>query len=120
MPELGAILIAPGVENSVELYDVACATCHGVSGEGLFGTALTSSGITEDQIRSTILRGRDRSGMPSFDSKFTDSQLAVLVEYVAGIASGSIEPAPLSYSLPPAQFECDSHYFDDSETCGGN
>jgi len=118
--ELGDILIAPGVSNSVELYDVACATCHGSSGEGLFGAALTRSGITEEKIRSAILRGKERSGMPAFDSQFTTSQLDILVSYVAGIASGELEPAPLSYPLEAAQFECGPNVDESGESCGGN
>jgi hypothetical protein len=120
VPELGDILIAPGLDNSVELYDVACATCHGSSGEGLFGAALTRSGITDEKIRSAILRGKERSGMPAFDSQFTSSQLDSLVTYVAGIASGEIEPAPLSYPLEAAQFECNAINEISGESCGGN
>ena len=118
VPELGDILIAPGVTNSVELYDIACASCHGSSGEGLFGAALTNSGIPENSIRETILRGRERSGMPAFEGQFTAEQLEILVEYVTGIASGEIEPAPVSYPLPLGRFECAGIEF--SEACGGN
>lgn len=118
VPGLGNILIAAGVTDGVELYDIACSACHGKSGEGLFGTALTGTGLTENQIRSTILRGRERSGMPAFESQLTDEQIASLVAYVVGIASGEIEPAPLSYPLPPPQFECADN--NTVEGCGGN
>ena len=108
VPDIGDILIAPGVNDGVELYDTSCAACHGAAGEGLFGSTLTSSGISESNILSSILRGRERSGMPSFEGRFTDTQLGVLVTYVTGIASGAIEPAPLSYPLEFAQFECEN------------
>lgn len=118
IPQLGNILIAPGVADGVELYDIACQACHGASGEGLFGLALTSSGFPDDKIRSAIIRGRDRSGMPSFDGQFTDQQLEILVEYVTGISSGEIEPAPHSYPLDQGKLSCTSLLF--SEPCGGN
>lgn len=118
VPEIGNILIALGVADGVDLYDIACAACHGVSGEGLFGAALVSTGLSENSIRDVILRGKERSGMPSFNNRFTGDQIEALVKYIAGIASGSLEPAPISYPLPPAQLECM-----DNETlvkCGGN
>jgi mono/diheme cytochrome c family protein len=118
VPLLENILIAPGVEDGVELYDLACQSCHGPSGEGSFGLALTSSGFPENKIRSAILRGRDRSGMPPFDGQFTDDQLDLIVEYVTGIASGEIEPAPLSFPLDAGQLSCTSVI--SSELCGGN
>ena len=118
VPLLGNILMAPGVSSGVELYDIACAACHGQNGEGLFGTALVSSGLTDNKILAAIVRGRDRSGMPAFEGQFTDDQLDELVAYVVGIASGSIEPAPNSYPLPPALFECVDN--ETGQRCGGN
>jgi mono/diheme cytochrome c family protein len=118
VPQLDNILIAPGVEDGVELYDIACQSCHGASGEGSFGLALTSSGFPENKIRSAILRGRDRSGMPPFDGLFTDIQLELLVEYVTGISSGEIDPAPTKYPLEEGHLICSSILF--SDPCGGN
>jgi len=53
VPTLGNILLAPGVSDGGELYDIACANCHGFAGEGLFGTALTKRGLKriENQIQ---------------------------------------------------------------------
>ncbi len=118
VPTLGNILMAPGVTDGLELYDIACAACHGAAGEGLFGLALTGSGLTESKIRSATLRGRERSGMPAYEGQFTEEQMDALVEYVAGIASGQIEPPPGSYLLPPAEFECTENPA--GERCGGN
>lgn len=118
VPELDNVLYAPGVEDGVELYDNACASCHGASGEGLFGVTITGSGITESQIWSTILLGLERSGMPGFEGQFSDKQFEALITYVTGIASGEIEPAPDTYPLPPGKLECVSN--PDTERCGGN
>ena len=118
IPQLENLLIAPGVGDGVELYELACQSCHGESGEGLFGIALTNSGLPESKIRSAILRGRDRSGMPPYEGKFTDEQLDILVDYIRGISSGEIDPAPSSYPLDPAQFSCAGASL--SNLCGGN
>ncbi|MBW8011886.1 MAG: cytochrome c [Chloroflexi bacterium] len=118
VPSLGNILIAPGVSDGVELYDIACAACHGISGEGLFGAALVSTGLSERSILNSIVRGKERSGMPSFETQFTEEQLDALVIYVAGISSGSIEPAPIRYPLPQAEFECVDQ--ETLESCGAN
>jgi cytochrome c5 len=118
VPQLENILLAPGVEDGVELYDIACASCHGLSGEGLFGLKLAGSGIGENQMRDVILRGRVRSGMPSFENKFTDEQLNILVKYVSGIATGVLKPEPESYPLPPAILTCVNN--PEFIRCGGN
>ncbi|MFQ5436333.1 MAG: c-type cytochrome [Anaerolineae bacterium] len=117
VPQLGNILAAPGVTDGAELYDIACAGCHGLQGEGLFGTAIAGTGLRQSKIQSTILRGRERSGMPPFEGQFTDAQLEALVAFTAGIASGELEPPPMSYPLPPAQFGCEPA--PGAAACGG-
>ena len=118
VPKLGNVLLAPDVEDGAELYDIACASCHGFAGEGLFGTALTGSGLRDSKILSSVERGREKSGMPGYEGQFTAEQLDALVEFVAGISSGKIEPQPQSYALPPAQFSCSPA--DVTKRCGGN
>ena len=118
VPTLGDILLAPKVSDGGELYDIACASCHGFAGEGLFGTALTGTGLSESKVKSTIERGRQRSGMPAYEGQFTAEQMEVLVAFVAGIASGQIEPPPASYPLPEGEFVCNPDPAVDS--CQGN
>ncbi|MCP4426395.1 MAG: cytochrome c [Chloroflexi bacterium] len=117
MPIL-TINIAPGVTDGAELYDIGCAGCHGLSGEGLFGPAVVGSGWRERTIETAIVRGRERSGMPAYEGQLTDEQLAALVEYTTGLASGQIEPPPISYELPAGDFTCDP--IPGAEKCGGN
>jgi mono/diheme cytochrome c family protein len=112
------INMAPGVTDGAELYDIGCAGCHGLSGEGLFGTAIVGSGLRGRKIETAIVRGRERSGMPAYEGQLTDEQLMVLVDYVAGLASGQIEPPPSSYPLPAGQMDCDP--VSGVEKCGGN
>lgn len=106
VPTLPGVLIAPGVRDGAELYLIACAACHGTKGEGTFGRELSGTSLREGKIRTTVLNGRARSGMPAFEGQFTPDQLATLVTFVAGLASGEITPPPDSYPLPPAEFKC--------------
>lgn len=117
VPQLPGILIAPGVSEGAELYDIACAGCHGRQGQGLFAISLVGIGVPETSIRSFVTRGIPRSGMPTFAGQFTEAQLDALVTFVAGLASGEIAPQPESYSLPPAHFKCRPV---SAATCGGN
>lgn len=112
------INMAPGVTDGAELYDIGCAGCHGLSGEGLFGTAIVGSGLQERRIETAVLRGRERSGMPAYEGRLTNEQLAALVAYTAGLASGQIQPPPASYALPAGRFVCDP--LPGLEKCRGN
>jgi mono/diheme cytochrome c family protein len=106
VPTLPGLLIAPGVTEGAELYDIACAGCHGRKGEGLFGTNLTGTRVGRASIRSFIVRGILPLGMPAFKGQFTADQLDTLVVYVAQLASGEVLPPADTVRLPPAQFKC--------------
>jgi len=105
VPELPGVLLAPGVSDGAELYQVGCASCHGVSGEGMVGLPLEAGGVQENKIRSTILHGRRISGMPSFDSQFTDEQFEALVAYVVALESGQAETVLDTYPLDPPRLQ---------------
>ena len=118
VPALPGVLLAPGIDDGAELFEIACSTCHGLHGEGLFGKELANSGLKDNKIRSNILKGRLQSGMPSFDGKFTDAQLQALVDYVVALANGTAEIPPAEYPLEPPAFNCAAQ--PSSEPCGGN
>ncbi|HEY5731424.1 MAG TPA: cytochrome c [Anaerolineales bacterium] len=103
VPELPGILLAPGVDDGAELYQIACASCHGTNGEGKLASRLHSGGVQENKIRSTILLGRQISGMPSFDGQFTDEQFEALVGYMVALENGQAEPILESYPLESPQ-----------------
>lgn len=119
VPALPGVLLAPGVTDGAELYEIACATCHGLYGEGLFGRRITNTGVKESKIRTNILKGRLNSGMPSFDGMFTDEQLQALIDYTLALSTGKAEIPPDSYPLGSPAFKCSSQSTS-SETCGGN
>lgn len=106
VPTLPGLLIAPGVTSGADLYDIACAGCHGNKGEGLFGTGLVGRRIGRGSMRGFIVRGIPALNMPSFTGQFTPDQLDALVIYASGLSSGEVEPPPDSYRLPPAVFTC--------------
>ncbi len=119
VPPISGVLLAPGVTDGAELYEIACSTCHGLYGEGLFGRRIANTGVKESKIRSNILRGRLQSGMPSFEGMFTDEQLQALIDYTLALSMGKAEIPPTSYPLESPAFECSSQSTT-SETCGGN
>jgi mono/diheme cytochrome c family protein len=118
VPALPDVLLAPGVVDGAELYEIACSPCHGYFGEGLFGRELANTGLKENKIHSNILNGRLNSGMPSFKGKFTDTQLQDLVDYVVSLADGTAVIPPAEYPLDPPAFNCLTQGA--PETCGGN
>lgn len=119
VPALPGVLLAPGVTDGAELYQIACSTCHGPNGEGLIGVKLAHSSLGDAGIiRFNILKGRLRSGMPAFGGMFTDSQLQALVSYVVAMANGTIEMPQPEYPLAPPALSCTAQ--SSPETCGGN
>ena len=105
VPELPGVLLAPGVIDGEELYQIACASCHGVYGEGMFGLRLLYGGVNEAKIRGNIQRGRLQSGMPSFDGQFTESQLDALLAYTFALENGQAEPIVETYPLDSPRLE---------------
>jgi len=117
VPEIPGLMAAPAeITDGAELYDTACAGCHGLQGEGLFAINLAQVGVSKTAIRSFILRGITTSGMPSFENKFTDTQLEALVSFVAGLSTGEITLQD-KYPLPPAEFKCIP--VAEADRCGG-
>jgi len=104
IPDLPGTLIAPGVDAGVELYDIACAGCHGRNGEGLYGISLAGRGISQAAVRSFIRDGIPELGMPAFAGQFTPEQLNSLSKFVAEMSAGTIIPD--AYLLPPPEADC--------------
>ncbi len=106
VPELPGLMIAPGVRDGIELYQIACGGCHGLKGEGLSARGLANTKIGQGTIQDFTLHGIPKLGMPSFEGLFTDYQMNTLVKFVAGLSSGEIPPPPDSYRLPPSILSC--------------
>lgn len=116
VPIIPGLLIAPGVTDGGELYDIACAGCHGFQAEGLFGISLVNTGVPKVAIRTFVVKGLVPLGMPGFEGQFTNDQLDTLVDFVYGVANGEITLEPY-YSLSPAKLGCDPSA--ELTVCGG-
>lgn len=88
-----------------ELYEVSCSACHGPKGGGveglvppLAGNATLASGEPEYLIQ-TICNGvraeesRTGAGMPPFNQKLSNGQIAALSTYVRDIAGNTDSPS---------------------------
>ncbi len=106
VPVLPGMNLAPHVSDGGELYQIACAGCHGIKGEGLSARGLTNTHISEESIRSFTVKGILPLSMPAFKGQFTDAQMENLIQYVAGLANGKIEPPADTYQLPPSHYRC--------------
>ena len=116
IPELPGVSLAPGVTDRLELYDIACAGCHGFTAEGLFAMNLVGNGISRATNRSFIRGGIPNTDMPAFEGKLTDDQINILVDFMTEMSSGEIE-LPEEYPLPPAVLKCDP--ISPEVACGG-
>ncbi|MDH5420237.1 MAG: cytochrome c [Acidimicrobiia bacterium] len=70
--------------SAIEVYEQACARCHGNSMGGGVGPALGPGSDAEskpdESLLTAITNGRAR--MPSFRNQLTEAQIRGLVEYI--------------------------------------
>lgn len=74
-----------------DLFDRSCAVCHSADGSGGFGLDIgpgsnAALNLSDDQIAGVIRVGP--GNMPGF-SRFTDEQVASLVQYVRSLEAGT-------------------------------
>lgn len=69
---------------------LACASCHGDTGQGASGPALTSAGLKETE--EVIRKGRGIM-MAYAPDRLSDADLALLAEFVGSLATGNAQPA---------------------------
>jgi mono/diheme cytochrome c family protein len=104
IPDLPGLLLAPGVADGTQLYDVGCAGCHGYRGEGLFAIGLAGTNMSSAAARSFIVRGIPELGMPAFDGQFTTEQVDILADFTARLGAGEIPPS--EYPLATPAYAC--------------
>jgi cytochrome c553 len=115
VPQFPGLLVAPGVAEGSELYDIACAGCHGFSGEGLFGINLAGIGISKAAARTFISQGIPELDMPAFEGQFTEDQLDTLAAFVQQLGDGQVPPQ--EFQLPSPQLSCQPL---EPGACGGD
>lgn len=87
-----------GMGDAAETYHDNCSSCHGTDlsggrGPSLFNPALLAE-RTDEQLRTTILKGLVSSGMPPFQGQLDDDQIGRVLAYLR-IRSGQLaEAAP--------------------------
>jgi mono/diheme cytochrome c family protein len=116
VPEIPGFQLAPGVTDGLELYDIACAGCHGDKGEGLFAIELAGTGISRPATRSFILRGIPGTDMPAYEDKLSAEQIEILSDFVTELSFSETEILD-DYPLPPAELKCTP--LSGHTSCGG-
>lgn len=111
------ILIAPGVDDPSELYEIACAACHGFDGEGLSGSSLLGFDFSPTFMRRIIIEGQPEYEMPRFEGQFTEEQLHALAAFSSDLSGGRIQIQE-SYPIPLGEIRCG--IYSSESSCGGN
>lgn len=87
------------------VYAQECAECHGETGEGGIGTALSNRAFlatASDQfIRYAIANGRDGTPMPGFRDRLSPEKIDAVTSFLRSRASGWTATVPVRRS-PPA------------------
>lgn len=92
--------VAGGRTDGAELFDVACARCHGDRGKPMphmasqlgvkdLSAAAFHDRVTDEDIRARIARGSENRRMPAFEGALTAEQIDALVRHVRGLRQAS-------------------------------
>lgn len=94
------------VEEGKKLFAVACASCHGLNGEGqqsgmIQGPSLVGVGAAavEFQVKSGRMpMARPTEQAPVKPNRYSDEEIALLAAYVASLGPGPAIPDPEEYN----------------------
>jgi cytochrome c oxidase subunit II len=70
-----------------EMWTGACATCHGLSGQGYVGPRIAGNSILQDRkslttlVRNGLAPARTINGMPAVGNDWSDAQIGALLRY---------------------------------------
>ena len=65
-----------------ELWEGACAKCHGLDGEGEYGPRIAGTGVGEDPEALEKLLREGRGAMPPVGRDWTDTEIDALTDYL--------------------------------------
>ncbi len=65
-----------------ELWEGACAKCHGLDGEGEYGPPIAGTGLGEDPEALEKLLREGRGEMPPVGRDWTDTEIDALIDYL--------------------------------------
>ena len=88
--------IAGGTANGAEVFDQACARCHGKHGvpeQGMVAqigvkdltTDRVQDSFTDEQLRHQIINGSENQKMPSFAGALSDAQIEAVIAHVCSL-----------------------------------
>jgi mono/diheme cytochrome c family protein len=81
------------VKHGEQVFAKTCATgyCHGVKGTSSGAPRLAGRGFTQAYINGVVTRGIEGTGMPSFATTLSKSDLTAVVAYVAALNGATPE-----------------------------
>ena len=65
-----------------ELWEGACAKCHGLDGEGEYGPRIAGTGLGDDPEALEKLLREGRGAMPPVGRDWTDTEIDALIDYL--------------------------------------
>src|SRR5210317_191305 len=84
--------VSGDVELGREVYEIHCAVCHGVNGEGDVGPAIGNPAMlaltTDAFLKYAIEHGRDGTQMPSFSDTLTIDEINGVTAFLRSRSSG--------------------------------
>jgi cytochrome c oxidase cbb3-type subunit 3 len=99
-PELLTALAADPLEvaEGKKLFVTACASCHGVEGQGIVGPNLTDGawlhGSTAIAIHTSIAKGYPEKGMAPFENLLGPKRVRTLTAYVLSLKGKNVAGKP--------------------------
>jgi tetratricopeptide (TPR) repeat protein/cytochrome c5 len=76
-----------GIESGDQLFAANCATCHGVTGQGVTGATLKGNARALDSANVQNVIQYGRGTMPGFAATLSPEQIAMLVKYVVEVVA---------------------------------
>ncbi|HET8653346.1 MAG TPA: cytochrome c, partial [Gaiellaceae bacterium] len=71
-----------------QIFDGACAKCHGLEGQGLIGPGLSASTVANAAVVAEIVRN-GRGKMPAIGEEWDERQMKALTDHLKERFSGN-------------------------------
>jgi mono/diheme cytochrome c family protein len=110
-PQAGASPARTGSNQTLgaTIFKRNCESCHGADGKGVASTHTPNfmdpkvqASLTDENIQSTITKGRPGTTMPGWSDKLSEQDIKIVAAYVRSLGSPAGQP-PGSIQPPPAE-----------------
>lgn len=92
------------IDHGKVVYEKECASCHGVSGEGVTAPALGNPSAlahnSDEFIRYAIVNGRENTPMIGWKEKLSAEDIDNVTAFIRSRASGWVDDKPVLQQLP--------------------